>query len=69
MYTKSDFWLDNPLLVLIKLGIVLMFIPFAYIWHRQPSAQNWSWIRQFGVTSLLVYWVHIELVYGRWLAS
>ena len=26
-----------------------------------------SWVRQFGTTSLLVYWVHIELVYGRWL--
>src|ERR1700722_4507524 len=50
-YSKSDFWLDNPLLVLIKLGVILIFIPFAYIWHRQPSAQNWSWIRQFGVTS------------------
>jgi hypothetical protein len=24
-------------------------------------------VRQFGVTSLLVYWVHIELMYGRWL--
>ena len=24
-------------------------------------------MRQFGTTSLLVYWVHIELVYGRWL--
>ena len=22
--------------------------------------------RQLGTTSLLVYWVHIELVYGRW---
>jgi hypothetical protein len=22
--------------------------------------------RQFGTTSLLVYWVHVELVYGRW---
>jgi len=24
-------------------------------------------VRQFGTTSLLVYWVHIELIYGRWL--
>jgi hypothetical protein len=24
-------------------------------------------VRQFGTTSLLVYWVHTELVYGRWL--
>jgi hypothetical protein len=23
-------------------------------------------VRQFGMTSLLVYWVHVELVYGRW---
>jgi uncharacterized membrane protein len=68
-YTKSDFWLDNPLLVFIKLGIILIAVSFAFVWHRQPSAQNWSWIRQFGMTSLLVYWVHIELVYGRWLGA
>jgi uncharacterized membrane protein len=67
LYAKSDFWLDNPLLVLIKLGVILICVSFAFVWHRQPSAQSWSWIRQFGVTSLLVYWVHIELVYGRWL--
>lgn len=69
LYTKSDFWLDNPLLVFIKMGIILIAISFAFLWHKQPSAESWSWIRQFGVTSLLVYWVHIELVYGRWLGS
>jgi uncharacterized membrane protein len=69
LYPKSDFWLDSPLLVLIKLGVIMMAVPFAFLWHRQPSAQNWSWIRQFGVTSLLVYWAHIELVYGRWLGA
>jgi len=68
LYPKSDFWLDSPLLVLIKVGVILIAVSFAFLWHRQPSAQNWSWIRQFGVTSLLVYWVHIELVYGRWLS-
>jgi hypothetical protein len=26
-------------------------------------------VRQFGLTSLLVYWVHVELVYGRWFGS
>lgn len=69
LYAKSDFWLDSPLLVLIKLGVILIAVSFAFVWHRQPSAQNWSWVRQFGVTSLLVYWVHIELVYGRWLGG
>ncbi len=32
-------------------------------------SEGWSWVRQLGTTSLLVYWVHIELIYGRWLAS
>ncbi len=30
------------------------------------AGPGWSIFRQFGTTSLLVYWVHIELVYGRW---
>jgi hypothetical protein len=34
-----------------------------------PLAASWSWVRQLGTTSLLVYWVHIELVYGRWFGA
>jgi uncharacterized membrane protein len=67
IYSKSDFWLDGPALILIKTGVVLIAIAFAYLWTLQTSAQEWSWVRQFGASSLLVYWVHIELVYGRWL--
>lgn len=66
-YSKVDFWLDSPALIFIKLGALLIAVAFAYIWTLQPGAQGWSWVRQFGTTSLLVYWVHIELVYGRWL--
>jgi hypothetical protein len=39
---------------------------FAFLWTRYATNGAWSWVRQFGTTSLLVYWVHIELVYGRW---
>lgn len=68
VYAKSDFWLDSPWQIFIKLGVILLVLAFAYLWTRQPVAQlKWSWVRQFGVTSLLVYWVHVELVYGRWL--
>lgn len=65
LYAKSEFWLDSPSLVFIKLGVVLLLIAVAYLWNEH-AANNWSWVRQLGVTSLLVYWVHIELVYGRW---
>ena len=66
LYPKSEFWLDSPGLIIIKLGVVMLVIGFAYLWTALPLAASWSWVRQLGTTSLLVYWVHIELVYGRW---
>jgi uncharacterized membrane protein len=67
IYAKSDYWLDSPAQILTKLGVILIALPFAFLWTRYGAGDSWSLIRQFGMTSLLVYWVHIELVYGRWL--
>jgi len=64
-YPKTEFWLDHPALIAIKLGVILLILAFAFVWMRQCA--GWSWVRQLGTTSLLVYWVHTELVYGRWL--
>lgn len=66
IYPKSEFWLNSPGLIFIKLGVVLAIMSVAYLWVHLGSAQKWSLFRQLGTTSLLVYWVHIELVYGRW---
>jgi hypothetical protein len=67
IYPKSEFWLDSPAQVLIKLGVTLVTLAVAYVWTQYGSAPGWGLVRQFGTTSLLIYWVHIELVYGRWL--
>jgi uncharacterized membrane protein len=67
LYAKSEFWLNSPAQVLTKQGVTLLMLAFAFLWTRYGATEGWSWIRQFGTTSLLVYWVHIELVYGRWL--
>jgi len=69
LYPKSEFWLDSPGLIIIKLGVVMVLIAFAYLWTEHAVGNSWSWLRQLGTTSLLVYWVHIELVYGRWFGS
>ena len=69
IYTKSEFWLDSPAQTLIKLGVTLVVLAFGYLWTQYGAAPGWSWVRQFGTASLLIYWVHIELVYGRWLRS
>ena len=66
LYGKSEFWLNSPFLTLIKLGVILLMLTFAFLWTKH-APEKWSWVRQLGTTSLLVYWVHIELVYGRWL--
>jgi len=65
LYPHSEFWLNSPWMVAMKLGPVLLLMAVAYLW-TEYGAQGWSPLRQFGVTSLLVYWVHVELVYGRW---
>ena len=67
IYASSDYWLNSPALPLTKLGVTLIVLAFAYLWTRH--AEGWSWLRQLGTTSLLVYWVHIELIYGRWLTG
>ncbi len=65
IYSKADYWLNSPAQVLSKLSIVLLLLALAFVWTRYGAKPGWSWVRQFGTTSLLVYWVHIELVYGR----
>ena len=68
-YPQVDFWLDSPWLILIKLGVLLLILSASYLWNEHAVGKSWSWIRQLGTTSLLVYWVHIELVYGRWVSG
>jgi uncharacterized membrane protein len=68
-YRKSEFWVDSPGLIFIKLGVTMVILSFSYVWMETYGKTGWSWIKQLGSTSLLVYWVHIELVYGRWFGN
>jgi hypothetical protein len=50
----------------MRCGILLVILFFAYAWCRWGLGQmGFSPLIQLGQTSLLVYWVHIEFVYGR----
>ena len=69
VYSQSEFWLNSPALVACKLGIALLLGAFAYLWCEYLAAGDWSWVRQLGTTSLLVYWVHVDLEYGPWFAK
>jgi fucose 4-O-acetylase-like acetyltransferase len=68
IYSNANFWLDSPALVACKLGLTLLLGSAAFLWSEYFS-DGWSPVRLLGTTSLAVYWVHVELVYGRWLSS
>jgi len=68
IYQNSDFWLNSPALVACKLGVAMLLGAGAFLWTEFASV-GWSWVQQLGTTSLIVYWVHVELVYGRWFSG
>ena len=66
LYAVYDYWHTSPNFFLARLGVLLMIVSLSYAWCRWGPAQRWfSPLIQMGQTSLLVYWVHIEFVYGR----
>jgi uncharacterized membrane protein len=65
---RYDFWWTSPNYVLMKTGTLLLVLGLAEAWVRTPWARWPSALRLFGRTSLLIYWLHIEIVYGRWVA-
>ncbi|MGO9895223.1 MAG: heparan-alpha-glucosaminide N-acetyltransferase domain-containing protein [Bryobacteraceae bacterium] len=64
IYAKSSFWSDSPALVLIRLGMTLVLMPASYLWTEYWTRAGWSWVVALGRNSLMVYWVHVVLVYG-----
>src|SRR5215475_6968053 len=65
LYDVYDYWHSNPDFFLMRCGLLLLILFLSYAWCRWGFAQTgFSPIIQLGKTSLLVYWVHIEFVYG-----
>lgn len=81
VYPVYDYWHTSPNFLMMRVGMLLMICLLAYAWtswalpglswsglvspNGRPWAIRFSPLIQLGQTSLLVYWVHIEFVYGR----
>jgi uncharacterized membrane protein len=66
LYAVYDYWHTSPNFFLLRVGLLLVILSAAYAWCRWGAGQwGFSPLTQLGQTSLLVYWVHIEFVYGR----
>ena len=64
-YARSDFWTSSPCFFFIRAGVMTAAIALAYAWeaHRRGASSR-SPMQQLGRTSLFVYWIHVEMVYG-----
>jgi uncharacterized membrane protein len=63
-YRESYFWTSSPCFFFIRIGLIVASVAVAYAWAQRPTAARFSPLQQFGRTSLFVYWIHVELVYG-----
>lgn len=70
IYADSYFWTSSPMFFLMRVGIVTAVLAATFFWEQRPRllAAKWPWLgspmAEFGRSSLFVYWIHVELVYG-----
>jgi uncharacterized membrane protein len=66
LYPVYDYWHTSPNFLLIRVGMLLLILTASYAWCRWGfGALGFSPMIVLGQASLVVYWVHIEFVYGR----
>ncbi len=66
LYSVYDYWRTSPSFFLIRVGMLLVILSASYAWCHWGAGQwGFSPLMLLGQASLLVYWVHIEFVYGR----
>jgi branched-subunit amino acid transport protein AzlD len=66
LYSVYNYWHTSPNFLMMRVGLLLVIALLSYAWCRWGLAtRGFSPLIQLGQTSLLVYWVHIEFVYGR----
>jgi uncharacterized membrane protein len=65
-YAVYDYWHTSPNFFIVRLGLLLVILSGSYAWVRSRAGRwGFSPLILLGQASLLVYWVHIEFVYGR----
>jgi hypothetical protein len=66
IYRQSSFWSSSPTFFMIRVGILML--AFAAVYALAHLAQRHGIklrpLSRLGRSSLFVYWIHVELVYG-----
>jgi uncharacterized membrane protein len=60
IYDQSHFWTSSPTWFAMRVGILMTAVAALYAMSGSASRS----LERFGRSSLFVYWIHVELVYG-----
>jgi uncharacterized membrane protein len=64
-YPRTSFWTTSASFFLVRAGLIVAAVGAAWMWESRPgAADRFSPLRQLGRTSLFIYWIHVEMVYG-----
>jgi uncharacterized membrane protein len=64
-YAFTYFWTNSPAFFAMRAGLLILATTLAFAWEwRTGGADRWSPLQQLGRTSLFIYWIHVEMVYG-----
>lgn len=65
IYRQSSFWTSSPTYFAVRVGVLLIAFPAMYALSTtsrfRPLLRP---LERFGRSSLFIYWIHVELVYG-----
>lgn len=66
LYAETSFWTTSPAFFAIRLGTLMTALPLLYAGERMLTRRGvvLTRLEKFGRSSLFVYWIHVELVYG-----
>jgi uncharacterized membrane protein len=67
IYQHAEFWTSSPTFFFLRVGLITLLLPLAFAWDRAPwrgMMSRWSPVEELGRSSLFVYWIHVEMVYG-----
>ncbi len=64
IYPKAEFWHSSPTFFFIRLGVVALMVPWSWIVEQVLRPQWLQALVTLGRSSLFVYWIHVEMVYG-----
>jgi uncharacterized membrane protein len=66
IYAQSSFWTSSPTYFAIRVGILMVAFSgmYALACRLVPAPPVLRLLGRFGGSSLFLYWIHVELVYG-----